>query len=643
MKLQNNSSLLSRTGLQQMILTAVCYLFFLSLTNYTVMKLPWLQFRFAAFVPVVSGIMFGLPGAAGALIGNLMGDIGSSTPLPVCLLAGLLNFFLAYLPYRLWFGWHGKKALSFISDSASFARFTAIAIVNGFIFAVSLTALIDSFFPVHSGLGFSFFILFSNNYDFPVLLGLPLLLFLRRRAAVIYRPDPRPGRYLGGLQKQALYLLVLLDILYLILCHCRITDAALSQTFFVFSLLMLGYICTMPSECDDSCEANSTFSLAGSTTELLLLFATGFIVLALTGILLMQNDAGQLFEDIQHWQLFYIILSIPLNGAFIVFYFLLRWLEKTISNPLAALSLRAHHYMETGRDEESAVIAEAAAKNEIEVLNQSFTQMTQDIKHYLADLTAAAEAKHSLQSQLDVAALIQQGTLPNLDSINSLLQTRNQPYIIKGSMQAARQVGGDMLDCGCIDDDHILLTVGDVAGKGVPAALFAMVTQALIDNSTCNKPSCISALADIAGRVNNALEANNRETLFVTLWTGILELSSGRITYVNAGHNPPMLAKLDGSGELHLLEELSGPVLGLMPDIPYTSHTALLPPDHKLLIFTDGLNEAENRQHEFYGDERLREMFLRAKAPEEIMEDINHFVGDAPPSDDKTYLWVERN
>lgn len=169
-----------------------------------------------------------------------------------------------------------------------------------------------------------------------------------------------------------------------------------------------------------------------------------------------------------------------------------------------------------------------------------------------------------------------------------------------------------------------------------------MVTQALLSNSTYNKPSCIANLSGIVERVNTALEANNPETLFVTSWVGILELSTGNISYVNAGHNPPLLAELDGCGQPHLLDELSGPVLGLMPDIPYTRHSALLPPGHKLLIFTVGLNEAENQQNEFYGDDRLREIFLKAKSPEEIMADIARFVGNASPSDDKTYLWIER-
>ena len=119
-----------------------------------------------------------------------------------------------------------------------------------------------------------------------------------------------------------------------------------------------------------------------------------------------------------------------------------------------------------------------------------------------------------------------------------------------------------------------------------------MITQTLLRQNAYEMP-----LAESIRQTNDALVRNNEQCLFVTVWLAKLELSTGNISYVNAGHNPPLLAKLDGCGQPHLLDELSGPVLGLMPDIPYTRHSALLPPGHKLLIFTDGLNEAENQQN----------------------------------------------
>ena len=163
-----------------------------------------------------------------------------------------------------------------------------------------------------------------------------------------------------------------------------------------------------------------------------------------------------------------------------------------------------------------------------------------------------------------------------------------------------------------------------------------MISQSLLRQNAYEMP-----LAEAIRQTNDALVRNNEQCLFVTVWLAKLELSTGHITYINAGHNPALLTNPAKDKRLWL-EELSGPVLGLMPDIPYTRHSALLPPGHKLLIFTVGLNEAENQQNEFYGDDRLREIFLKAKSPEEIMADIACFVGNASPSDDKTYLWIER-
>lgn len=198
-----------------------------------------------------------------------------------------------------------------------------------------------------------------------------------------------------------------------------------------------------------------------------------------------------------------------------------------------------------------------------------------------------------------------------------------------------------MYDCYPLDDDHLLLSVADVSGKGVPAALFAAVAQALLENSLLGNKEAVKSLADIVVKVNNSLENQNKEMLFVTMWIGILELSTGVINYVNAGHNPALL-KIKEQPMAEKLERLSGPVLGLMDNQNYISYKAVLPPGGKLLIYTDGITEAENVHNQFYGTKRLCQVFSSAYTPESVINDVETFVGSAPQSDDATFVWVER-
>jgi sigma-B regulation protein RsbU (phosphoserine phosphatase) len=182
-----------------------------------------------------------------------------------------------------------------------------------------------------------------------------------------------------------------------------------------------------------------------------------------------------------------------------------------------------------------------------------------------------------------------------------------EEFDIYATMQPAKEVGGDFYDFFLIDSDHLALVIADVSGKGVPAALFMVIAKTLIKNQTLAGMEP----ADVFTAVNTQLCENNDAGMFVTGWMGILEISTGRFTYANAGHNPPLIRKKDG--EYEYLKARAGLVLAGMEGIRYRQYEIMLEPGDGLYLYTDGVTEATNEENTLYGEDRLRDILNRHK------------------------------
>ena len=205
-------------------------------------------------------------------------------------------------------------------------------------------------------------------------------------------------------------------------------------------------------------------------------------------------------------------------------------------------------------------------------------------------------------------------------------------------MVAAREVGGDFYDFYFLDKTKLVLLIADVSGKGIPAAMFMMRSKTLLKSLMGNGLSPAEAFT----QANAELSTHNDETcMFVTAWMGVLDLSSGRIEFANAGHNPPLLGKSDGVSYLKSRPDF---VLGGMEDTQYEAQQLQLLPGEVLFLYTDGLTEAMNAKKELYGQERPLRVLNKAldqNAYEMAMAmtpDIASYVGKAEPSDDLTML-----
>lgn len=246
-----------------------------------------------------------------------------------------------------------------------------------------------------------------------------------------------------------------------------------------------------------------------------------------------------------------------------------------------------------------------------------------------------SQASASARKELDLATEIQEGMLP---SIFPAYPSRSE-FDIYAMMHPAREVGGDFYDFFLIDDDHLGIVMADVSGKGVPAALFMMASKILISNFASLGDG---SPAHVLERVNHQTCLNNPAEMFVTVWLGILEISTGRLRAANAGHEYPAVCRAGGSFELY--EDKHGFVIGGMDGMRYKEYEIMLEPGDALYLYTDGVAEATNAKNELFGTERMLASLNRkpdASTDEllrNVREDIDSFVAEAPQFDDITML-----
>jgi len=249
-----------------------------------------------------------------------------------------------------------------------------------------------------------------------------------------------------------------------------------------------------------------------------------------------------------------------------------------------------------------------------------------------------------LENELDAARRLQMGMVPQSFPAPSA----QFPIDLCASMEPAREVGGDLYDFFLTGDGRLCFLVGDVSGKGMPAALFMARTKSLIRIAAdlMRAPDGRTAGAgDIVARVNRELCQDNGDLMFVTLFLAMLSPESGKVEYSNAGHNAPY--KLTATG-IAAIEDAKGMILGVSADATYPTGRLALAPGEGMYVFTDGVTEANNASEELFGEDRL-EAILRnagqstsAEIMKSVADGVRDFVGKALPFDDITMLAIRR-
>jgi len=354
------------------------------------------------------------------------------------------------------------------------------------------------------------------------------------------------------------------------------------------------------------------------------------------------------------------------GGGFLLLAVLITLLARGITRPLRRLATAAR---EVAGGNLQAALPEPRARDEVSELAESFAHMQASLRDYIRDLTQATASRERMQSELRIAHDIQMGILPKLFPP---LPDRSEIDLF-ASLTPAREVGGDFYDFFPVGRDHFCFLVGDVSGKGVPAAFYMAVAKTLLksvaesaggrgqrrgeDRAAARAAGAAAQRTGEAGgetgrsgpdparilaRVNDDLAKDNDSCMFVTIFCAVLDLNTGELRHASAGHNPPLILRAGAAPEY--LPAPGDPVAGAMTGVQYESGSLRLGPGDAILLYTDGVTEAMNPAQELYGEARLVDLAASSAGQDaqglcaELAAGVHQFADGAEQSDDITLL-----
>lgn len=336
------------------------------------------------------------------------------------------------------------------------------------------------------------------------------------------------------------------------------------------------------------------------------------------------------------WNYVYFFIGGLLNICIWVSLGFLFYMERTVTKPIESMSKIARTFgQNTDIYERINDILQKCQKyiyftSEVGELARSYKKMATELDDYVKNLTEATAKQQKIQTELSIATAIQRAALSRPIEVEGI-----ENYAV---MRPALEVGGDFYDNFFIDDDHLALLIADVSGKGVPAALFMMVSKIVLKHNLQHGLSPAEAL----NSANNELAEHNVHDMFVTCICGILNIKTGKLVYANAGHEKPFIKHKDG--EFRTADVKSGFVLAGMPGYKYQNFEVQLQPGDTIFTYTDGIPEATNEKDEEFGMERLQKVLNEAKDDSvrlmcrKVRMAVKEFSGKAPQFDDITML-----
>jgi len=303
----------------------------------------------------------------------------------------------------------------------------------------------------------------------------------------------------------------------------------------------------------------------------------------------------------------------------------------TITKPLRMLARRTKDIAKGNLDFSFSTVK---TNDEVGKLTNSFVYMREALKKYIKKLKETTVIKERMESELRIAHNIQMGIVPKLFPPFP----QRSEFDIYAVLAPAKEVGGDLYDFFFVDSKHLCFVIGDVSGKGVPAALFMAVVKTLIKTIA----SETIAPQKILERVNKEIFAENDSCMFITVFCGILNTENGEVNYANAGHNPPLIIRRNG--EVKFIKGTGGTVVGVIEGAAFGKGKLTLMPDDVIYLYTDGVNEAFNENGEQFSEERLRDLVYihrddsAEKLVKKTLKEVRNYSKGIDQSDDITIM-----
>lgn len=570
---------------------ATLFVFLMNMLLFVVLTAPfkiWIaaseitEMRPAAALTPVLGMIFGWPAALGCAMGNMICDAAAGYEISYALVNSLLQIIYAMSAYYIWKKMNKERnGEEFRLDSVTRILKFCLLLVGNAFLTVAFTSVLNHAYSVAEFISFDNLFLFVNSFDSGLLFGAPLLIL--GHLLQMYIENLREGK------------------------KTKIVNFTMSERMILNTLI------------------------------------TGLCICVFVGISIYLMARYKVASNVSAIGRVYIYETMALNVYFALSIGFMKFTEQKISQPIEKLAeIVGNYYVGNVSDDERKKMLEDCsvyAKDSTEVgkLARSYISMIEDLETYIENLQSIMSEKERINAELQLASDIQAHMLP---CIFPPFPGRKE-FDLYALMHPAKEVGGDFYDFFLVNEDKLAVIVADVSGKGVPAALFMVIAKTLIKNYTQMdmEPS------EVFTTVNHLLCDGNDAGLFVTAWMGVLEIETGKLTYVNAGHNPPLIKRAGGNFEY--LRERTGFVLAGMDGIKYRQNTFDLHPGDRVFLYTDGVTESTNEHEELYGEERLQHFLNNHETgnTEEILDalrkDLRDFSNEAPQFDDITMLLLD--
>ena len=610
-----------------MFITNLGYYYLFAPANFGGDITPHLGILFAA------GLFFGPYGALGAVVANAICDILRGYYIPAAFVSAVFSLAISYLAYKLWYARNFELlpvTKPRLSNLSNLLYLILIAFVCSVFYSLFILNTTEIFYPSTPDFHIVALRYFLNFMNFSLLFSM-IFMIIARYTDFSYMPEISEKSYDKRIYIILFAVIVIIFLVFIILNHVLGMNDTLSTIEIVVLLALLLIYNRKPIT--KIAKINYTSIPEKIIISFIIL---SFLIVAIDRLIIISplpDMVYDLIRGISENQIDLLLLQfldLSIFAFAIPSMILLAYIERKLIKPVMSFS-KIDGFIRDNEKIESEGLLHLYSDyldndDEIGILSRSYTKLINNNNSYIENVKLLESEKERINTELSIAHKIQKSTLPKM-SIN------NDAITVEGFCRPAKEVGGDFYDFYELDEENTMIIIGDASGKGVPAAIFTIIIQNSIKLLMKNELDPAMVLHD----VNNQICENNPEMMFITLFLGIYNRNTHKLKYANAGHNPPLVKT---SGVYGLLDVDSEIVLGVMDDYEYKNHELWL--EEEIILYTDGITDAQNGKHELYGEERLMDFLNSHVSSENIMmdliDDINRFTKEEKQFDDMTIL-----
>ena len=587
---------------------------------------------------IASGLIFGPYGAVGSVVANIICDCIKGTDIISSLLSGIVSFGVSYLAYKLWYVNYKKRnevTQPKLNNTPNLTIYLEIILLCGALYSILHGKLAYLIYPgTIPIINLIEILYFLNMINASFIMGI-IGIWLSNKYKLTYIPKTSKKEVNEKLYKFLIILLILSLTLTLIIDCCFVLDDYIVIIELItVSLILFAYL-TKPITSDIT--VNNKNSTPEEIMNIFLLITLFIMIIGIyrsydSSLIAIIQKIIPLTKSIILISMI-LIMDILLLIFFIPSLAVLRYIEIKVIEPIVSFSKIKSSIRENEKiDSERLLNIYSRYINkdtEIGTLARSYTDLINYNNSYIENIHKIESEKERINAELDIATKIQASALPTE-------KIENNDFIVNGYSHPAKEVGGDFFDYYMLDENNLAIVIGDVSDKGVPAALVAMTTQKTIKQILKHEHNPSKVLYQI----NNELCENNPESMFLTLWLGIYNKTTKKLIFSNAGHNPPLIKENDEFKYLNIDSEIA---LGVFEDYDYVLDEINL--TNEIILYTDGITDATNKNDKMYGEDRLLNFFNEFESDKNpiipLLNDIHDFTKDAEQYDDMTLLCLK--